>query len=90
MQKNHGEQGKERRAQYIENAVYNFIRGLDKDTLTFTKDKFPPNLDAAIKLAAEADQEYNGWKRVYNKEIKYSFQNNKKRAIAHINGKKGG
>ena len=55
MDKNPGEKGKERCEEYTENAIKNFVRGLDRDTLTFMKDKSPPTLDVAIELAAEAD-----------------------------------
>lgn len=90
MEKNPGEKGKERCAEYTENTIKNFIRGLDKDTLSFIKNKFPPTLDTAIELAAEADQENCSWKRVHDKErISYPIENNRKHTIAHINGKRG-
>lgn len=35
------------------------MRGLDRATLSFIKDKNPENLDKAIEIATEADLENN-------------------------------
>ena len=45
MERNPGEKGRERCEEYIENAIKNFVRGLDRDTLIFMKVKSPPTLD---------------------------------------------
>ena len=96
MDKNPGEKGKERCEEYTENAIKNFVRGLDRDTLTFMKDKSPPTLDVAIELAAEADLENKSWSRVHENEMNTSARNstlpfngaNRKR-IAHIEAEEG-
>ena len=91
MERNPGEKGRERCEEYIENAIKNFVRGLDRDTLIFMKDKSPPTLDFAIELAAEADLENKSWNRVHENEASTSVQRpnslfnsvNRKR-VAHI------
>ena len=97
MDKNPGEKGRERCEEYTENAIKNFIRGLDRDTLIFMKDKSPPTLDVAIELAAEADLENKSWSRVHEKGVGTSALNptcllnnaNFKR-VAHIDVKREG
>lgn len=87
MEKNPGENGFIRCKEYSENAVRNFIRGLDKDTLNFMQNKFPPNLDVAIEWATEADTENKSWSRVHQNEQE---TNDKKCVVAHINSNENG
>ena len=73
LEKNPGSKGEERCQEYRENAFRNFIRGLDRETLSFMRDKNPATLDLAIEMAIEADIENNSWGIVYNnKEQKIS------------------
>ena len=44
MENNPNEKGRERCEEYTENAIKNFVRGLDKETLNFMKDKSPTSL----------------------------------------------
>ena len=65
MEKNPGTQGLERCQEYKENAIKNFMRSLDRETLYFVRGRFPTTLDEAIELAAEADLENTTWNSVH-------------------------
>jgi hypothetical protein len=65
MDKTPGARGLERCQEYKENAIKNFMRGLDRDTLYFVREKSPSTLDEAIEFAAEADVENITWNSVH-------------------------
>ena len=65
MDKNPGTHGLERCQEYKENAIKSFMRGLDRETLYFVKERSPTTLDDAIELAAEAGSENMTWNSVH-------------------------
>ena len=69
MDKNPGARGLERCQEYKENAIKSSMRGLDRETLYFVKEKSPTTLDEAIELAAEADLENATWNSVHGVKI---------------------
>ena len=70
MDKTPGLRGLERCQEYKENVIRNFMRGLDRGTLYFVREKSPTTLNEAIEHAAEADLENSTWN-----ENKYSLFN---------------
>lgn len=90
MDKNPGTTGLERCQEYKENTIKNFMRGLDRETLYFIKDRFPSTLDDAIELAAEADAENITWNSVHGikdeKPNTSNFNFDSRKRVAAISG----
>ena len=67
------------------------MRGLDRETLYFVREKSPTTLDEAIELTAEADLENSTWNSVHgvhlNNETNDKFGSRKR--IATIQGVQG-
>lgn len=69
MTKTPGERGIERCQEYRENAVGNFIRGLDEKTLMFIKNKEPPTLEEAIEQAMVVDLERKSYDTLHSSDL---------------------